>query len=367
MASQQVLTLLFKVRILTPDQLTQFNHFSQKNHVYDCKRCCIRTRFTIWLISPIVSFGVEKATMTIAAQKNESVRHPAVRLRGVIALLMLVCIWGFLGVIPKYLSQHLPVLQQLYLRLGFGALISLVLLSRSAMRQMPYWPKKEWLLLFIRSVLYYSVGAVLYNFSLQHTLVANAAFASALPFTAVFGFIFFGEHLTIRKACWLGVSLFAVVVLFWSRLAVGRAGFGEILALLSGAAISLAMLLRRQQGPIVTDAAAGAVMLSIACLITIGHSAILGDGMPSFDWPTPIWGVLFLGSILIAGMSFVMNYGFARVEPALANTILTLDAPTSALFGAVFFHELPDKLGVFAALLIVLSIVGMQREEAAHG
>ena len=55
-------------------------------------------------------------------------------------------------------------------------------------------------------------------------------------------------------------------------------------------------------------------------------SLIVGEPLPMHGWNPGIIGVLVASGLTVASLSFLMNYGFARVEAVLAGNISSMSA-----------------------------------------
>src|SRR5260221_6199451 len=122
------------------------------------------------------------------------------REKGTIALLGLALIWGLLPLLPRYLSISFTVIQQLYLRLGIGCiLVAIIFFRKIQYEKFRKLKVREFSFLFLRSFIYFVLGAGLYVQALLLTKISNVEFISAIPMTAVLGFILLREKLTVPK------------------------------------------------------------------------------------------------------------------------------------------------------------------------
>ena len=93
-------------------------------------------------------------------------------------------------------------------------------------------------------------------------------------------------------------------------------------------------------------------------------SLLSGESMPVNGWG---WSILL--AVLASGFFNVLNnflsqYGFQKVEAVHASNILTLESPFAVLIGLFMFSEFPALKELFGGMLIVLSVIFMNKVES---
>lgn len=218
--------------------------------------------------------------------------------------------------------------------------------------------------MFFRVIIGYLLGASLYRESLTLTKISNVTFIQSIPFAAVFGFILFKEKFTFKKlllllVAYLGVLLIAVKD-YSSIFTIGK---GELFSLVSSALFSLSYVSRKWQTDFLNDKEITQILLFVGTIVLFIASLINGESLPTLNWQ----GVLLL-SIFFTGFFntiniFLINYGFKKVQAVLASNILTLESIFALILAFIFYRELPNLKELFGGVLIVGSVIQMNRLE----
>lgn len=285
--------------------------------------------------------------------------------KGVVVLVWLAFIYAIMGVFVRYLSTSFAIFQQIYLRMFAAFLLSLVFFNKSLdLSKIKRITVKEWFLLALRSFSFYILGVNLFTRALLLTKYSNVSFIGSLPLTALFGFILFREKLTLRKVllvtlAFVGVSLISIRdysnLLSWGR--------GDFFALVSAVFFSFAYVTRKWHSDLLTNKEITSLILLIGSVMLFLASLLSGEPMPIHGWG---WGILL--AVLASGFFNVLNnflsqYGFQKVEAVHASNILTLESPFAVLIGLLIFSEFPALKELFGGLLIVLSVIFMNKVE----
>jgi len=286
------------------------------------------------------------------------------RQRGVLALLLLAVVYGILPLIPRYLSTSFLLFQQVYLRIFVGFILSFVFFRKSIdFEKLKKLPLKEWGLLALRAFSYYLLGVVLYTQALLLTKIANVAFIGAIPMTAILGFIILKERLTFEKISLVFLSFLGVLAIsaqdFSNIFVFGK---GEIVALLSIFFVSLGFISRKWQSKTLNDREIATFMLFFAFVFIFLASILKGEGLPLYNWHLGIVLALLLAGLLNVGVSFLMNYGFSRINAVLGSNIIALDPVFATFFAFLVFRELPIPKELFGGALIISSAILMNRD-----
>jgi drug/metabolite transporter (DMT)-like permease len=178
-------------------------------------------------------------------------------------------------------------------------------------------------------------------------------------FTALVGFLFFGERIGARRAIALVVGFAGVVVLASGR----TAGSGVASAVAAGATAAFLYgiginLVRRHLTGLPAAAVASA---------TLGTSALLTAPFAIASWPAhplavaSLWSAGLLG-VLCTGLAFVMYYRLiARIGASRASTVTYLIPVFGVLWAWALLDEVPTWSMALSALLILGSVALSQR------
>ncbi len=286
------------------------------------------------------------------------------RKKGIVALFVLVIIWGILPIIPRFLSIDFKLFQQVYLRMSIGLILSLLIFSKNInLKKIILTPKKDLFLILFRATFYYLVGVVLNTQALLLTKISNVTLIGALPITSLLGFIVLKEKFSVKKFILVCLAFFGVLIVSINNFSNFSFGYGELLALLSSLCISLALISRKWQSKFLNDQETTILILSISAVEIFFASIIKGEGIPNTTWSFSIVGFLVLGGILNAGTSFFSNYGFARVDAVLSGNILMLEPILASIFAFIIFNEIPVPKEIFGGIIILFSVIMMNRIE----
>lgn len=288
------------------------------------------------------------------------------RQKGIMAIVLLAVLYGILPLIPRYLSTSFQLFQQVYLRMFFGFVLSFIFFHKSIdFKKLRTVPAKEWGLLALRAFIYYLLGVVLYTQALLLTKIGNVAFIGAIPMTAILGFIILKEKFTLKKSSLVLLSFLGVLSISIKDFSnIFILGTGELVALLSIFFVSLGFISRKWQSKAFNDREVATFMLFFAFLFIFIASILKGEGLPLNNWHLGVLLVLLLGGLLNSGVSFLMNYGFKRVDAVLAGNIIALDPVFATFFAFLVFRELPIPRELLGGALIITSAVLMHRLEA---
>jgi drug/metabolite transporter (DMT)-like permease len=178
-------------------------------------------------------------------------------------------------------------------------------------------------------------------------------------FTALVGFLFFGERIGARRALALVVGFAGVIVLAGGR----TAGTGIAQAVAAGAAAAFLYgvginLVRRHLTGLPPAAVASA---------TLGTSALLTAPFAIATWPAhplaaaSLWSAGLLG-VVCTGLAFVMYYRLiARIGASRASTVTYLIPVFGVLWAWMLLGEAPTWRMALSALLILGSVAISQR------
>jgi len=288
------------------------------------------------------------------------------REKGVLAILSLAVVYGILPLLPRYLSTSFLLFQQVYLRMFAGFILSfLFFYKRIDFKKLKKIPAKEWGLLALRALVYYLLGVVLYTQALLLTKIGNVAFIQAIPMTAILGFIILRERPTFQKILLVFLSFIGVLIIsakdFSNIFALGK---GELVALLSLFFVSLGLISRKWQSKMFNDSEVATFMLFFATIFIFIGSIIKGEGLPLNNWHLGVVLALSLGGFLNVGVSFLMNYGFARISAVLASNIIALDPLFASVFAFLIFREMLIAKEILGGIVIIFSAVSMNWLEA---
>ncbi len=280
---------------------------------------------------------------------------------------LLLCFAGMtllctMDAVAKALGAHLNTFQLGCVRYG-GAAIWMVLYI--AARRLP-WPKRSNWRRHLARALLMVVTACLFFYGVTHLplAIATALAMSAPVYVSLFGIVFFKERPSplLWVAIGLGIAGSAIIV-FGGPLTSGAAGdiSGWIAGLLAPITYAGAIVLLKHHSDIESAEALTLSTAAIAALVLL-PAAVPGFVLPPMSawWLMPLVG--FLGA---AG--FVLLTNGLRTTPASTFAIVDYTGLLwAALFGFIFFHEVPGvRFWIGGALIVSACIVVMRSTSQA--
>ncbi len=272
-------------------------------------------------------------------------------------LTVLGAIWGASFLFMRVAANDFGAVPLVEVRLALGALVLLPFLWRARAR----FPARLWPKLALIGAINSAVPFVLFAWAAQRAPAGIGAIANAMTvlFTALVGFLFFGEKIGARRSLALLAGFAGVVVLASSKIAGASVGWavvaGATAAFLYGIGINL---VRRHLTGLPPAAVAAA---------TLGTSALLTLPFAIAAWPRHAiglqsWFSASMLGVLCTGIAFVMYYRLiARIGASRASTVTYL----VPLFGVAWAWMLlgePLTWGMaIAGAMILGSVAASQR------
>lgn len=287
------------------------------------------------------------------------------RRKGVLSLVLLALVFASMGLFARYLATGFLLFQQVYLRMFSAFIIGLVVFKKDLnFSKFKKLPLKEWSIIVLRAVSFSLFGIILFTQAIIITKYSNVSFISALPTTALLGFILLKEKFNFKKLAFVLVAFAGVLlisvndfsnILNWDR--------GGLLTLISTVFFSLSYVARKWQADLLNNKELTVANFFVASLVVFSVSIFKGDGLPVFGWN---WGlamaVIGAGIFNIANV-FLTNYGFQKVEAVLASNILTLEIVFAIFLGFLFYREVPLVKEFVGGLIIIFSVIGINKME----
>src|SRR5258708_6440344 len=290
------------------------------------------------------------------------------RKKGVVALVVLAFVFASMGLFVRFLKTDFTILQQTYLRIIDAFLLGMILFYKDLdFFKLSKISKKEWVIILFRTIAVYVLAVTLVSQAVVMAKYSNVSFIEALPMTAILGFIFLKERVTLQKIIYILLGFSGVVLIAvkdYSHLFTWRQG--EVLALIACAFFAISYIARKWQGSLLNNKEITVLMFFFASILLFVTSIFLfHEPLPR---PTSWSGIIFL-IILVGGFFqvvnlFLTNYGFQKVEAVLASNLLMLETVFGVLLGFLFFREIPTLKELIGGLLIVFRAYQMNKLDA---
>lgn len=262
---------------------------------------------------------------------------------------VLAAIWGVSFMFQRVAAPEFGTTALTEMRLALGALVLLPFLWRERAR----FPAAVWPKLALIGAINSAVPFALFAWAAQHAPAGISAITNAMAvlFTALVGFLFYGEKIGLRRATALLVGFAGVAVLASGKSA--GASFGWAVVAGCGAAFLYGVgvhLLRRHLTGMPPAGVAAA---------TLGTSALLVLPFAIAQWPaTPIsgeawWSAGMLG-VVCTGLAYALYYRLIQRIGAGRAVTVTYLVPLFAVAWAWWLLDEPltVTMGIAGALIL---------------
>jgi drug/metabolite transporter (DMT)-like permease len=270
---------------------------------------------------------------------------------------VLGAIWGASFLFMRVSAGDFGAVPLVEVRLALGSLVLLPFLWQARAQ----FPARLWPKLALIGAINSAVPFILFAWAAQRAPAGIGAICNAMTvlFTALVGFLFFGESIGTRRAVALFTGFVGVLVLASGKVAGFSIGWAVVAgagaAFLYGIGINL---VRRHLTGLPPAAVASA---------TLGMSALLVLPLAWMHWPAgaiPVasWAAASMLGVLCTGLAFVMYYRLiARIGASRASTVTYL-VPVFGVAWAWWLlgEPLTWRMGI-AGLLILGSVAFSQR------
>jgi len=270
---------------------------------------------------------------------------------------VLGAIWGASFLFMRVAAPEFGAAPLVDVRLALGCVVLLPFLWRSRAQ----FPLKLWPKLALIGAINSAVPFVLFAWAAQRAPAGVGAICNSMTvlFTALVGFLFFGEKISFRRSLALVVGFAGVVVLASGKTA--GASIGWAVAAGAGAAFLYGIglnLVRRHLTGLPPAAVAAA---------TLGTSTLLLLPFAIATWPThPIAATSWLATgalgVVCTGIAFVMYYRLiGRVGAGRASTVTYLVPVFGIAWAWLLLGGAVTPTMLAAGLLILGSVAFSQR------
>lgn len=266
--------------------------------------------------------------------------------------------FSIMSLLVKVAGQRLPTQEVVLARAAVGAGLSWITLRA---RGISPWGERRGLLL-LRGVLGY-IALSCFFFALTRLPLADATVIHYTNpvFTAILAALFLAEAIRRRDVLLTLLSLAGVVLMTRPAFLFGgleqRLDPFAVAVALTGAVFSAGAYvavrrLGRTEDPVV-------IVFWFATIATLGAIPFTAANALL---PTPTEWLLLLGIGVVTQIAQVfMTRGLREERAGRAMAVAYMQIVFAALWGALFFSELPDLWGAAGALLIILGTAGIAR------
>ncbi|WP_224241574.1 DMT family transporter [Hyalangium gracile] len=271
-------------------------------------------------------------------------------------LALLGAIWGASFMFMRVAAKDFGAVPLVELRLGLGALVLMPFLWRArASMTLKHWP-----MLVLVGAINSAIPFVLFAWAAQRAPAGVGAIANSMAvlFTALVGFLFFGEKIGTRRAIALAAGFVGVVVLASGKAA--GASVGSAVAAGATAAFLYGIggnLVRRHLSGLPPSAVAAAT-LGTAALMVLPFAI---TQWPQHEIPARSWFAAGMIGVLCTGVAYAMFYRLIQRIGAGSAATVTYLVPLFGVAWAWLLLDEPLTLTMGIAGSIILGSVALSQ------
>lgn len=273
-------------------------------------------------------------------------------------LTLLGAIWGASFLFMRVSAREFGALPLVEIRLALGALILLPILWSGR----AHLTRKHLLPLVAISAINTAIPFSLFAWAAQRAPAGIGAItnSTAVMFTALVAFVFYGEHISKRRAVGLLAGFVGVVVLASGKTAGASVWSAALAGTFAGMLYGIgANLIRRQLAGIPPGAVAAATLVSASVLLA--PFAIVS--WPSTPVPLHSWVSAVLLGVLCTGVAYFLYFRLIyRVGAARAVTVTYLIPLFGVVWAWIVLGE-PLTLSMAIAGALILGGVALSQQK----
>lgn len=271
-------------------------------------------------------------------------------------MLLAMAVLPGIDVIAKFMGRNgMPVMQIVWARLAFGAVLTLPFAARhTGLRGLI--PQRPTINTLRASLL---IAATFFFFSaLKFLPIADALaifFVQPLVVTALSPLIL-GETIGLRR--WAAVVVGFIGTLIIIRPGVAALNPGSLLALAAGTSLALYFLLTRR--------IAGRTRAIVTTFHTNAIGGVIATVLVAWVWkaPTPSEWLQFLALAAIANIGhYCIVRAYDHAEASLLAPLAYTEMVTSTVMGLIFFGDFPDRWTLAGVAILISSAIYISMRE----
>ena len=294
------------------------------------------------------------ATLPLAAAPGRAWLTP-------LELGVLGAIWGASFLFMRVAAADFGPFALVELRLALGALVLLPFLWKARAQ----FPARLWPKLALIGAINSAAPFLLFAWAAERAPAGIGAIANAMTvlFTALVGFLFFGEKIGRGRAIALMVGFLGVVVLASGKTRGAQVGAAVAAGATASFLYGIGINLVRRHLTGLPPAAVAAATLGVAALLTLPFALAQWPARPV---PMASWVSAALLGVLCTGAAFVLYYRLiARIGASRASTVTYL-IPVFGVAWAWMLLDEPLTLTMAASALLILGSVAFGQRAASR-
>jgi drug/metabolite transporter (DMT)-like permease len=275
-----------------------------------------------------------------------------------VELAALGAIWGASFLFMRVAAKDFGAMPLVEVRLGLGALVLLPFLWRARAQ---FASPKLWGKLALIGAINSAVPFMLFAWAAQRAPAGVGAIANAMTvlFTALVGFLFFGEKIGAKRAVALFTGFAGVVVLASGKTAGASIGWAVVAGSAASFLYGIGINLVRRHLTGLPPAAVASATLGASTLLTLPFAVAT---WPQHAIPLQSWLSAGMLGVLCTGVAFVMYYRLiARIGASRASTVTYLIPVFGVAWAWLLLGEALTWTMAISAALILGSVAMSQQ------
>jgi drug/metabolite transporter (DMT)-like permease len=274
-----------------------------------------------------------------------------------VEIVVLGAIWGASFLFMRMAAPVFGAAPLVDLRLALGCAVLLPFLWKHRAQ----FPLKLWPKLALIGAINSAVPFVLFAWAAQRAPAGIGAICNSMTvlFTALVGFLFFGERISLRRSIALIVGFAGVIVLASGKTAGASVGWAVVAGASAAFLYGIGLNLVRRHLTGMPPAAVAAATLGTSTLLLLPFAIAQ---WPNHAIPAKAWLATGMLGVLCTGIAFVMYYRLiARVGAGRASTVTYMVPLFGVAWAWMLLGEAVTGTMLVAGLLIVGSVAFSQR------
>ena len=273
-------------------------------------------------------------------------------------LALLGAIWGASFLFMRVAANDFGPMPLVEVRLALGSLVLLPFLWRARSQ---FASPKLWGKIALIGAINSAVPFMLFAWAAQRAPAGVGAIANAMTvlFTALVGFLFFGEKIGAKRAVALVTGFAGVVVLASGKVAGASIGWAVVAGAAASFLYGIGINLVRRHLTGLPPAAVASATLGTSTLLTLPFALA---SWPQHAIPLKSWLSAGMLGVLCTGIAFVMYYRLiARIGASRASTVTYLIPVFGVAWAWLLLGEALTWTMAISAALILGSVAMSQR------
>jgi drug/metabolite transporter (DMT)-like permease len=274
-------------------------------------------------------------------------------------LALLGAIWGASFMFMRVASKDFGAAPLVELRLVLGTLVLLPFLWRARAS----FPLNRWPMLVLVGTINSAIPFLLFAWAAQRAPAGIGAIANSMAvlFTALVGFLFFGEKIGARRAIALAAGFAGVVVLASGKAAGASVGWAVVAGTSAAFLYGIGANLVRRHLTGLPPTAVAAATLGTAALMALPFAIAQ---WPQHEIPARSWFSASIIGVLCTGIAYAMFYRLIQRIGAGRATTVTYLVPLFGVAWAWLLLDEPLTLTMGIAGILILGSVALSHRAA---